>query len=392
MKRTTISLPEKLRHTASWKSDCALGLLRKPDSYAIVSIGLDGKIGPLHEFADRPSFANVPDWRSASHRPAKLNWLFQRQSIFAIDSEGKLAATIDLSKNHDLALLADEEIGVMLTTDNSLFLSISRGLNNSDKHSPKYDLASRLVKLSSAGEFMWSTRLQVDRIACDGTAYASAATNWKPETCPPWFPTTWKPFGHDLLVVSGDRIMATFAETRSGVGIRYVLETDSGKLKWKSDPSAGGHSVSIGAGGFLIGDQGYGHFKTTLFRGDKVNLSWPSHGQSFCSGDKFLSIQMANVPSQPQRLVEMKPDGTIAELSQPLGGYYTSRLQRAADGAIYFWRANKIWKWSPVEGIRHVSITKFHDSAFATSLGFGENRFGFHVRSDGHHTLLVWAN
>ena len=387
-KHSKTSLPTGLWHTTKWKPDLFLGMLKKTNTYALVSIGLDGETTPLFEFENKFSFSVSPDWRDNGHRPTELSWLSQRQSLHAIDSDGKHAVSIDLSENRELALEQDEEIGEMLATEESLFLSINRGLNNRDKQSPKYDLTSRLVKLSLTGEVLWSTKLPTSKIVYGGVSYRSAATNWKTATCPPWFPTTWKPFGHDLLLVSGRRVMATLAETSSGVGCRYILDFDSGSLIWKSEHSAGGHSVSIGNGEFLIGDQGYGEFKTRLFRNDQVDMSWPSHGYSFRIGEKLISIQMANVSSQPQHLVEMKMDGAISKQSEPLGGYYTSRPQQAKDD-IYFWRANKIWKWSPREGISHVLETSFDDNAFATPIDFNENLIGFHVRSDRKGFLLV---
>lgn len=388
MKHSTVSLPSELRHTIKWKPDRFLGLLRKPNAYAVVSIGLDKKTTPLVEFEDNFSFSVSPDWRDNGHRPAELCWLNQRQSLHAIDSDGKLAVSIDLSENQELALEQDEEIGAMLATEESLFLSINRGLNNPNRQTPKYDLTSRLVKLSPAGDLVWSTKLPTNEIVYDGIAYRSAATNWESKSYPPWYPTTWKPFGHDLLLVSGRRVMATFAETRSGVCCRYILDSDSGSLIWKSEHSVGGHSVSIGNGEFLIGNQGYGEFKTRLFRNDQVDLSWPSHGYSFRVGEKLMSIQMHNTPSRPQRLIEMKMDGAISKQSEPLGGYYTSRPQQTKDG-VYFWRANKIWKWNPLEGISHVLETSFNDNAFATPLDFDENLAGFHVRSNRKGFLLV---
>lgn len=388
MKHSTTSLPTELWYTTNWKPDRFLGMLKKPNTYALVSIGLDEEITTLFEFEDKFAFSVTPDWRDNGHQPPKMSWLSQRQSLHAIDSDGKIAVSIDLSENQELALEQDEEIGVMLATEESLFLSINRGLNNRDKQAPEYDLTSRLVKLSLAGEVVWSTKLPTNKLVYGGVSYMSAATNWKPATCPPWFPTTWRPFGHDLLLVSGRRVMATLAETSSGVGCRYILDLDSGSLIWKSEPSAGGNSVSIGNGEFLIGNQGYGEFETCLFRNDKVDMSWPSHGHSFRIGEKLMSIQLANVVSQPQHLVEMKMDGAVSKQSEPLGGYNTSRPQQLRDD-VYFWRANKIWKWNPPEGISQVLETSFKDNGFATPLDFSENLIGFHVRSDRKGFLLV---
>jgi hypothetical protein len=393
MHHLTFSLPEGIRQTSTWKPNQFLGICRRPNSFDILAIGIDGKIDTLQTLVHRFDFAvRSKVHESVSHKqqsPLSI-WLFGQQSLIAIGPSGKLVQSLSLSDFPEFDPLPDEEIGAALATDEAVYLSVNRGVNNTSKQSPEHDLTARLVKVSLTGELIWSTKLPAGKIEYGGVSYMSADTGWKTKSCPPWFPTTWKSFGHDLLLESGNRIMVGLAESSSGVGCRYAVDSDSGEIVWQSEYSAGGNSVSIGDGSFLICDQGYDEFRTRLFRNDKVEMSWPSHGHSFSNSGRFFSIQLANVSSQPQHCVEMKMDSSVAVKSEPLGGYYTTRPQQLSDRAVYFWRNDAIWRWLPGEGVKVVLKTDFGNKAFGTGLQITASRIGFHIRHDGHSTMVIF--
>ncbi len=391
MNPLSISLPEGTRRTSAWNPHQFISIRRRPNFFEVTSTGIDGVSATLQMIDHRVDFADISRHESASHRQdsSSLKWLFGKQTLLAIGPSGKLERSLSLSGLRDFDPFPDEEIGSALVTGDAIYLCVNRGVNNTSKQSPEHDLSSRLVKVSMTGELIWAIRLPVDKIEYDGVSYMSAETGWKAKSSPPWFPTTWKPFGHDLLLESGNRVMVRLAEVSSGVGRRYVVDGTSGELVWQSEHSAGGHSVSLGKGGFLIGDQGYGEFRTQLFKNDKIEKSWRSHGHSFSVGERFFSIQMANVSSQPQRCVEMKLDGSGADLSEPLGGYYTTRPHQLTDRAFYFWRNDAVWKWFPGDPVEVVLKTDFGKRAFATALRMSESRIGFHVRHGNEATMLI---
>ncbi len=139
-------------------------------------------------------------------------------------------------------------------------------------------------------------------------------------------------------------------------------------------------------GRFLMGDQGYGAFETTLYEDKVENLvAWPSHGHVIEMEDRLISIQMSNDLSVPQFLVGLEEGGKVSPLSQRLGGYYTSTPQLMADGNIYFWRADAVWAWNPKDGLRSVFHAGFGEGSFASTLKFDERRLAFNIhRAYGH--------
>ena len=130
---------------------------------------------------------------------------------------------------------------------------------------------------------MWESRLPIDTIAYHGCVHTGVATNWKIRPIPPRTPDSWLPHGDDPLIVSGNRLLATFKEwSRSGIGCRYVLDIETGSLLWQSEPLPVQNVAAGGSGKFLMGAQGYGAFETALYQ-DKVDSMphWKSHGHCF---------------------------------------------------------------------------------------------------------------
>ena len=83
-------------------------------------------------------------------------------------------------------------------------------------------------------------------------------------------------------------------------------------------------------------------------------------------------------------------DSSVAVKSEPLGGYYTTRPQQLSDRAVYFWRNDAIWRWLPGEGVKVVLKTDFGNKAFGTGLQITASRIGFHIRHDGHSTMVIF--
>jgi hypothetical protein len=99
---------------------------------------------------------------------------------------------------------------------------------------------------------------------------------------PAWEPRDFTPERDEGLLVSGDRVPATYLEVASGLGVGYCLDLGSGDLLWETPPRPIGARAVAGPGRFLVGAQGYGAFETCLY--DR----WPC-GEGNLQGNPVLS-------------------------------------------------------------------------------------------------------
>lgn len=306
---------------------------------------------------------------------------------------GVVAFALDGTQIHEfeLGLRRRERIGAIARLDNALFLSIYR-----TKPDEKIGMSPRVVRTSLDGKIAWSTMLPVDKVAYKGCVHMGVVTGWEVQQMPPWHPRSWLPFGSDQLLVSGSRLLASFQEMpRSGIGCRYVLDTESGHLIWKSQATPIAEALALDNGRFLIGDQGYGAFETHHYEDNAEPLrKWDSHGHYTALSDgRLICIEMSNNLSVPQHVVEFMADGTVRQLTQPLEGYYTSKPILSDDENLYFWRADRLWKWSDERGLQSLSSLGFGDGSFASSLFFSTGRFGLDVhgpyRASGNHRIFA---
>lgn len=366
----TVQLPEDLFEPFAIGPDVLVGLIGHRPSQRVAAFDLAG--GCLWQIElDQP------------HAIGTVNngecWLIGRSTISAYG--------LDAEKTHEfeLPLQRRERIGALIRSDDSLFISIYR--TKADKHA---DLSPRVIRLSLDGELVWSSVLPIESIAYEGCVSMGVATNWEVRESPPWKPSTWLPYGPDQLLSSEDRILASFQEMpRSGIGCRYVLNSTTGELMWKSRPAPISEAAALAGGGFLIGNQGYGAFETHQYEDGKPALTkWESHGYyARLSCGKVISLEMSNDLSVSQHLVEMLPGGTVQRLSDRLPGYYSSRLIITPSDTAYFWRADRIWSWTEDQGLREEASIGFGDSSFASCLPFSPTRFG--IRVTGPHSENV---
>ena len=389
MNHRQIPLPEHVRYTRTLNDESIIGIQRVDKSTRVISIDFNGEPTEILSTESSCSFADHPDWRSPANPPSKLTWIFLDQSLIGIAADGSVASRISLVDVKEINIQADEEIGMVYATADGLFLSINWTHTNTRREPAKHELTPRVIKLSTNGDLVWEVKLPVSEIGYRGVAEMTAANNWKLQEKKPWRPRSWMPFGHDLLITSGDRILATFAEASSGIGCRYVLDNANGKCIWQSPPGPGGYSTPMNPGDFLIGDFGYDAFQSTLLCDDKETTTWPSQGQTFLLGDQVCSVQMDNAVSHPQFCVELKEDGSVIKVSQRLGGFYTSAPQRMDDGNVYFWRGDKIWQWTPQGEVSPIHSTDYGKLAFARAHKFSDQRIGFNIRYGGSNRERV---
>lgn len=140
------------------------------------------------------------------------------------------------------------------------------------------------------------------------------------------------------LHVSGDRVLAIFAEMpRSGIGIGYGLDLPTGHIVYTTAPAPHGEVAAAPRGGFFIGRQGYGVFKTKLVdRDGDVVLEWPSAGHAIV-GDTVRIVELESVGPSRSHVATLLSEGGVAR-GVRLPSYYTSSVLVAGDGGLVFWR------------------------------------------------------
>jgi outer membrane protein assembly factor BamB len=143
---------------------------------------------------------------------------------------------------------------------------------------------ARVARTDQRGVLHWSTRLPIPDLAYRDVVQMRRETGWHHEPLLPWKPRFFMPVGEGNLLVAGDRLLATFQDPFSGLGVSYCLDLSTGDVVWTTPSHPTGERAVAGPGRFLIGAQGYGAFETYLYESDgSMSVQWPSHGRLLVS-------------------------------------------------------------------------------------------------------------
>lgn len=152
-------------------------------------------------------------------------------------------------------------------------------------------------------------------------------------------PRTVRVFRSPLLV-SGDRVAATFEDGSSGIGTTHLLDTGTGALVASTPEGPSAEKAICGPGEFLLGSQGYGRFRTE--RRDAsgaVTGEWPTHVLPLVDrnggirGPEFENV----LPSRSRfRILGDDREGPH------LPAYYTSYPALDRDFTAIFWRGGRL--------------------------------------------------
>jgi hypothetical protein len=207
---------------------------------------------------------------------------------------------------------------------------------------PPYQ-GARVDLRGADGACIWSATIPPEQIAHDCIMAASAETGWRSQPKSPWIPGTFRLHGWEPLMVSGDRILASYREGKSGLGISYFLDTVTGEITSSTRPAPVGHKAISGPGEFLIGVQGYDEFATVRYtRADGEATRWPTHGAMLIDhAGKLLGIEFDNrVGAQPRQRI-MERDGSLSD-GPVLTGYSATHPALDHDGTAVFWRNGQL--------------------------------------------------
>ena len=203
--------------------------------------------------------------------------------------------------------------------------------------------AGRVAVHSTDGAHLRSTWADLGALSYEGVVEWRADNNWEPRPKEPWVPRDIETAYWDPILVSRDRIAATFVEDRSGIGVTFFIATDTGDISSRTAPGPTGYNAVIGPGEFLLGHQGYGAF-TTAHHNDrgKVVREWTTHAMLLIDrhGD-IRGPESENITPSRSRFVTLEPNGTVTN-GPPLSAYYTSFPAVDERGTTVFWRNGQL--------------------------------------------------
>ena len=198
---------------------------------------------------------------------------------------------------------------------------------------------ARIDRRGTDGACIWSATIPPDQLAHDRIMEASADTGWRSQPKPAWVPNNFQLHHWEPLLVSGDRILASYREGKTGLGISYFVNAESGELIKSTAPAPIGHKAIFGNGEFLIGTQGYDEFATVRYSraGDEATR-WPTSGATLIdrAGNPFV-VEFDNRATAQQRFRLMARDGSLSD-GPVLTGRNTAHPALDRNGTAVLWR------------------------------------------------------
>lgn len=202
---------------------------------------------------------------------------------------------------------------------------------------------ARVDRRGTDGTCIWSATIPPTQIAHSCVMAASAETGWRSQQKSPWIPGTFLLHKWEPLLVSGDRILASYREGKSGLGISYFLDATTGEIINFTKPAPIGHKAISHNGEFLIGVQGYDEFATVRYaRAGGEAARWLTHGAMLIDrAGKLFGIEFDNRSAAQPRLRIMGRDGSLSD-GPLLAGYNTTYPALDCNGTAIFWRDGKL--------------------------------------------------
>jgi hypothetical protein len=248
--------------------------------------------------------------------------------IYSISKSGQLKQTISVK------LDSNQSIGSFVILSNSIIVCV----HGSAKPNAK------VIKIDLKGNVLWESQIPSDGISYEGVKEIHADNNWKSETKKEWSPENWLClYGNEIVVSKTSLIVSYFEMPRSGLGKSYILDLDSGKIKWASEPAPFESISCYDDDMYLIGHQGYGAFETKLVDSSgNLQNKWKSVGKSVVSVSKEISvIEMDNSSDSKLYHTKLKNNGEAIK-GLKIEGYYMMYPILDNNGNMVFFRNNEL--------------------------------------------------
>lgn len=201
----------------------------------------------------------------------------------------------------------------------------------------------RVARYDENGACHWSTPAGLDQFAHPAGVATRADDDGRARPVKPWTPRTIEASHWQPLLVSGNRIAATFADGGSGIAVTSFLDTATGQVVATTRPGPLTHKAIVGPGEFLVGSQGYGAFSTARYdQSGAVTDQWQSHTMALVDRDGHIrGPESENVMPSRSRFRGLGPGGTLRD-GPALSGYYTTYPALDHDGTAIFWRDGRL--------------------------------------------------
>lgn len=237
-----------------------------------------------------------------------------------------------------LASARDEFIGAFVVLPDG-FLVAWAATRPTARSSTRPAVGARVERTDGSGVSRWSAALPTERFSLEDAAGRGHRAGGRAGPVKPWRPRELGPEYRAGLLVSADRVLATYVDLTVGIGVGFCLDRGTGEVVWATPPHPTGERAIAGPGRFLVGTQGYGAFSTWSYDRDGAVLAdWPSQGPLLVSGrGRIRVLETDNGDSTNRRVRRLHRDGGMTD-GPRLPGYYTAGPVLSGDGRAAFWR------------------------------------------------------
>ncbi len=254
-------------------------------------------------------------------------WVSSGSAILNISPAGEILNTLEFE------LADNQQIGSFVLMEDGFLVCVE------GKREPN----SKVLRSDANGAIRWETKIPAGKIAYEGIIQMTAKKNWEPEQKPDWNPINWITLdNNEIFVSNGTALVSYFEMPRSGIGVSYCLDVETGQIKWITPPKPYESIACIGNGLYLMAYQGYGAFETKLWsqKGEVID-KWESAGRAVLSPEGDISsIQMSN-DSRRMHFVNLKGNGIVA-LGPVIDGYWMTYPAIDEWGNMVFWRNREL--------------------------------------------------
>jgi hypothetical protein len=233
-----------------------------------------------------------------------------------------------------------EDLGAFLIGIDGFYVCSRRSDEAGNLYETRQASKPKVMHYDLSGQLLWSTTLPINPIEFTGLIEAGVHTEWKIQPKKSWHPREWRPDLHyEPIMLSDERLIVSYVEYSSGLGVTYCLDANSGSLLWTTPPSPLGNRIIFDEGKFLIGSQGYGAFDTWLYDRDGTILQhWPSHGDIVLTREgQIRVVEMENVLPSKMHFSIFHLNGEVQK-GPHLERYYTTYPVITRDKTTTFWR------------------------------------------------------
>jgi hypothetical protein len=229
-------------------------------SVVLTAVDLSGTVLWERRFDGQPSSPRISDRGTV--------WVAHRDGdgyvVTELDLGGSVLRTVVLE--HE----ANEHLGAFVVVAEDICVA---WLPAEFAHIVAPGRVPRVSRYGGDGRAVRSTDVDLGEIA-QHTVVTDGQVRWKRRRPRTIVMAQWQP-----LMVSADRVAATYEDYSSGVCVTFFLDTASGEPVSQARPTPQGLKAIVAPGEFLIGTDGYSASSTTHYdRSGQALQQWASHG------------------------------------------------------------------------------------------------------------------